>query len=84
MHLSRTFDIPNTENGALVELYRGVNCCHFPTGTGGTVTLIDSTDLTTDGDYVYTVKQTDIAGNIGTSSSLTVTIDTAVVPAYQT
>src|SRR5207249_4359611 len=74
------FDIVNTENGATVELYRGVTFVASTTGTGGTVTLSDPTVLA-DGPYDYTTKQTDIAGNVATSSALTVTIDkTAAVP----
>src|SRR5205807_4721849 len=39
---SRAFDIPTTENGSLVELYRGATFIASTTGTGGTVTLTDN------------------------------------------
>src|SRR5207244_11454503 len=69
-----------TENGATVELYRGVTFVASTTGTGGTVTLTDST-LQPDGPYDYTTKQTDVAGNVASSLALTVTIDkTAATP----
>ena len=72
--VSRSFDIPSTENGSLVELYRGATFITSTTGNGGTVTLIDN--LAGDGTYAYTSKQTDIAGNAASSSGLSVTVDT--------
>ena len=66
--VSRSFDIPSTENGSLVELYRGATFITSTTGNGGTVTLIDN--LAGDGTYAYTSKQTDIAGNAASSSGL--------------
>jgi|GEM_PF-958927 len=72
---SRSFDIPSTENGSLVELYRGATLITSTTGTGGTVTLIDNT-APGDGTYNYTSKQTDKAGNAASSNPLSVTIDT--------
>src|SRR5205807_7045913 len=72
---SRSFDIPTTENGSLVELYRGATLITSTTGTGGTVTLTDNSSPG-DGNYNYTSKQTDLAGNAASSNFLTVTIDT--------
>ncbi len=72
---SRSFDIPTTENGSLVQLYRGATLIASTTGTGGTVTLTDNS-LPADGPYDYTSKQTDVAGNAASSNILTVTIDT--------
>jgi CSLREA domain-containing protein len=72
---SLAFDIASTENGATVELLRGATSVANTTGTGGTVTLSDPAppaNTTTD----YTVRQTDLAGNIGTSGILQVTRDT--------
>ena len=72
---SRSFDIPSTENGSLVELYRGATFIASTTGNGGTVTLTDNSSPG-DGGYDYTSKQTDLAGNSASSNILTVTIDT--------
>ena len=45
-------------------------------GSGGSITLGDSESLA-DGSYTYTVRQTDLAGNVSLSSDgLAVTIDT--------
>jgi len=72
---SRSFDIPTTENGSLVELYRDATLITSTTGNGGPVTLTDNT-APGDGTYNYTSKQTDKAGNAASSNSLSVTIDT--------
>ncbi|HVQ38409.1 MAG TPA: Ig-like domain-containing protein, partial [Pyrinomonadaceae bacterium] len=71
----RLFDVTNTENGATVELYRGATLVDTTTGNGGTKTLTDSA-TPADGPYDYTIKQTDVAGNVGTSGILQVTLDT--------
>ena len=71
----RSFDITGTESGALVELLRAGGSITSTTGTGGTVTLTDPTVLG-DAAYIYQTRQTDIAGNVVTSSGLTVNIDT--------
>jgi CSLREA domain-containing protein len=75
----RSFDITGTENGSNVELLRDSVSIAFTSGTGGTVTLIDSTVLA-DGQYHYQTRQTDVAGNVQTSSDLIVTIDTTGDP----
>src|SRR5439155_12206688 len=72
----RSFDITGTENGALIELLRN-NASLVPavaTTGNGTVTLTD-VDVLGDGVYTYKAKQTDLAGNVGTSVALSVTID---------
>src|SRR2546430_13457821 len=73
---SRVFDITPTENGSLVELYRGATFVASAPGNGGLVTLTDPTSQL-DGSYNYTTRETDVAGNVGTSAILMVTIDTA-------
>ncbi|PYS45741.1 MAG: hypothetical protein DMF68_21340 [Acidobacteria bacterium] len=79
----RVFDITNTETGATVELLRdddgaGPNppvVVNSTTGNGATVQLTDPAALA-DGPHDYLTRQTDVAGNVNTSSALTVTIDT--------
>jgi CSLREA domain-containing protein len=71
----RSFDVTGTENGSNVELLRDNVSIAFTGGTGGTVTLVDSTVLA-DGQYHYQTRQTDVAGNVQTSADLIVTIDT--------
>jgi len=84
--LSRTFDVLTSETGATVELLRdydgaGPNPPAVITSTAGnssaTIQLIDANTLT-DGTYIYSTRQTDVAGNVGTSGNLSVVIDTTV------
>jgi CSLREA domain-containing protein len=84
---SRDFNISTTENGSTVVLLRrlatdppgsespvaGVNASK--PGTGSSITLTDA-NVIPDGTYQYSTRETDKAGNVGTSSTLAVTIDT--------
>ncbi|HWW77399.1 MAG TPA: Ig-like domain-containing protein, partial [Pyrinomonadaceae bacterium] len=74
----RAFDIASTETGATVELLRGGSPIANTTGTGATVTLSDSS-TPADNTYAYATRQTDLAGNVGTSSALNVVLDTAAM-----
>lgn len=71
---SPTFDIDDTENGATVELLRGVTVVASGVGNGGTLALTDPT--APNGTFNYSTRQRDTAGNQSAASgSLSVTID---------
>lgn len=81
----RAFDITGTENGSNVELLRdtvptsGAVVVTSGAGNGGTLVLSDTNGALADGTYAYSVRQTDVAGNIGNSASaLNVVRDTTV------
>ncbi|MEZ6113299.1 MAG: Ig-like domain-containing protein [Pirellulaceae bacterium] len=63
------------EAGSMVEVFRGVTSLGTTTASGGSWSLADSATLAA-GDYVYTAKATDVAGNVGTvSDDFDVTVD---------
>jgi subtilisin-like proprotein convertase family protein len=72
------FDISPVELGGFVELFRNgalVSSGRLLTGAG-TITLSDQGPSFPDGKYTYTVRQTDLAGNLGTvGAPLVVTVD---------
>jgi subtilisin-like proprotein convertase family protein len=74
---SPTFDVANIEANATVQLLRnGVVVATLVNVGPGVVPITDPT--APDGTHVYTVRQYDLAGNLGaTSAGLTVRIDTA-------
>jgi CSLREA domain-containing protein len=82
---SRIFDVPNTQAGATVQLFRGEDLV-ASVGGGGTVQITDSDpvpdpisnptpDPIPDGEYPYSVQQSDGAGNVTISGTLLVTLD---------
>ncbi len=72
-----TFDIQGIVPNATVQLLRnGTIVATMVSTTGGTVSLGESTPVS-DGDYQYTARQIDLAGNISNVSTVqSVTIDT--------
>ena len=70
-----TFDVTVAETGALVELLRDGKVVASRTGVGA----IADPGVAADGTYLYTTRQTDLAGNVSPISvALSVTIDTTV------
>ena len=74
------FDVSPVEQGGFVELFR--NGVLVDSGrllsSAGTITLSDRGPSFADGTYIYTARQTDLAGNVGTiGAALVVTIDNA-------
>src|SRR4029077_13531390 len=76
---TRVFDVAATESGSTVVLLRNgapvAGVGGSTTGTGAAVTLTDANPIA-DGLYHYSVRQTDVAGNVATSADLDVTFDT--------
>lgn len=73
--MSLVFDVASIENGATVELLRDASVVTTLNGAAaGTNPLTDGSSP--EGDRVYTARQVDVAGNVGsTTSGLTVTVD---------
>lgn len=82
--LSRTFNVLTSETGATVELLRdtvpttGAVVVDTKPGNGSATIQLTDPNTLADGTYTYSTRQTDVAGNIGTSSNLSVVIDTTV------
>jgi subtilisin-like proprotein convertase family protein len=79
---SPIIDVPSIEPNSMVQLFRnGALVASLTSSTGGTVPIRDPGPLA-NGDYLYTAKQIDLAGNVSAiSSSVKITIfSTAPAP----